>query len=114
MLQDRKIHTDEWIDETKAMCKAAAWHYVCYSPSENAERYSVGKTEAPFLSFAWIPSEYLLKLYLRRCSSVSINGVKECIGRSVYDLLNRDATHLLHIFEGQIAVKLCSLRTHPC
>lgn len=82
------------ITERRAMAKAAAWYYVCYSPTEECETYQIGTTKARFLSFAWIPMEYLLQWLERRANRGQSPGrALGCIGRSFLDLFanERDA-----------------------
>ena len=93
------------MDEEKARCKAAAWYYVCYSPSEVCETYSIGKTETRFLSFAWIASEYLMACLGATDRTELADNAYERIGRCIYDQLQNCSSRLIKKFEEQLEIK---------
>ncbi|GMH33449.1 hypothetical protein BSKO_01283 [Bryopsis sp. KO-2023] len=83
---DQKIYADGVIEEEAALRKAAAWYYVTYSSDEDVEVYKVGKTTAVrFLSFPWVVSDYLMKLYKRNLDQgrTKPESVQLEIGRSI-------------------------------
>lgn len=83
------------------MIKAAAWYVVCY---EQLEDDTMREMSEGFLSFAWIPDMYFLKL-LSACVGQFSIGILEQIGLGIYSLLKDKAAWLLEAYKQQLTVK---------
>lgn len=106
-MQDASISPCGCINEDSALKKAAAWYYVTYSKDEKVETYDVGNLSVRFLSFPWIMSDYLMKIYKKNLKNNMIEArpVSIEIGDSIMEHFGEIEGYLVDTFSGH-----CHLR----
>lgn len=105
-VQDEKLYEGGILSEEAALRKAAAWYYVTYSKDEEVETYNVGNVSVRFLSFPWIVSDYLMKIYSRNLfrGRVSRCSVQREVGQSICMHFRSLDRYIVNVFKGSCRV----------